>query len=161
MDSWTKPRILGRNRVRSGLGQQNQRLQPLGGIFGLIGCILSCPPVVGGLRPRGLALETVLIDKNRQNQRLQPLGGILGLIGCSLSCPPVVGDLGGPWVAMPPRGKGSAPQRCENDATDEPEDAAKRLHIDSVEFYRSKRSPKRALEAQALSPQGGRRECSQ
>ena len=54
----------------------------------------SCPPVVGGLVPQGLGLETGLIDKNVQNQCLQPLGGILGLIGCILSCPPaVVGGL--------------------------------------------------------------------
>ena len=80
-------------------------LQPLGGILGLIGCILSCPlAVVGGLRPQGLALETVLIDKNRQNQCLQPLG----LISCILSCPPVVGG-----VQYPPRAEAKYPTRVE------------------------------------------------
>ena len=60
--------------------EQNQCLQLHGGILGLIVCMLSCPPVVGGLGAQGLGLETVLIDKNQQNQ--------------------------GPWGAIPLRGGG-------------------------------------------------------
>ena len=88
-------------------------------------------------------------------------------------------------VRFPLPGEGGAPQRGENDATDEPEDSPRRLQalilsifIDQTGLQReplmpkasnhrgageesANRSPDPTPEAQCLQPQGGRRGCNQ
>ena len=64
---------------------QVQCLEPPGGILGLMGCILSCPPMVGGLRSLGPDFNDI-----QQNQT------------CKLIAWSLLGACSGSWAASSP-----------------------------------------------------------